>query len=61
MYLEEFSYCDDFLQHGIEIGEEKKSIKVARNLIRFGLPYEKIAEATDLDIANVREIASEVV
>jgi hypothetical protein len=42
---------------GKALGEEKRAIEVARNLLKMGLPMEKIVEATALDLETVKSLA----
>jgi predicted transposase/invertase (TIGR01784 family) len=43
-------------EEGINIGEDKKAIKVAENLLEMGLTIEQIATASEISVERVREI-----
>ncbi|MDN3525296.1 Rpn family recombination-promoting nuclease/putative transposase [Halomonas sabkhae] len=50
-----------FKQEGIEVGEERRAVQTARNLIAdTSLPDEQIANATGLSLAHVQELRREV-
>ena len=48
---------ENALMRGELKGEEKKGIKVARNMLRSGFSIEQTASLSELDIAKVRELA----
>ncbi|MDL4864691.1 Rpn family recombination-promoting nuclease/putative transposase, partial [Halomonas elongata] len=49
------------IEQGIEVGEERRAVQTARNLIAdTSLPDEQIANATGLSLAHVQELRREV-
>lgn len=47
------------LKRGIEQGELQHTIKIAHQLFHFGMSYEQIAQATELDLDFVCELAAQ--
>ena len=41
---------------GVSIGEERKAIDVAQNMINLGLPLETVVSATRLDLEKVKAL-----
>jgi predicted transposase/invertase (TIGR01784 family) len=52
------SNIGDALRRGLEEGEHRKAVKIAKNLIPLGLSPEEIVQTTGLSIDEVRELSS---
>ena len=50
-------WADNFLAQGIEKGMEKGIEKVALKMLAKGKSFEEIAEATDLTIDQIKDLA----
>jgi predicted transposase YdaD len=48
-----------WIERGIEQGEEKKAFAIARNLLAKGWVVEDVAETTDLPIEKVRSLVDD--
>ena len=58
--LEEAGWTAEWEARGEVQGEEKRAIKIARNLIPLGLSIEQIAKAAELDIDKVKELCADM-
>jgi predicted transposase/invertase (TIGR01784 family) len=47
----------EWIERGIEQGEEKKALAIARNLLAKGWVAEEVAETTDLPVEKVHSLA----
>lgn len=47
-------------EEGINIGEDRKAVKVAQNLLKMGLSVEQVATAAELKIEQVEEIKRQI-
>lgn len=43
---------------GIEIGKRAEKMETAKNLINLGIAFDKIAEATKLDLLEIKALAT---
>ena len=48
------------IEKGIEQGEEQKADSIAEKMILGGMPFEKIAEFTELSIERIKALAKKI-
>jgi predicted transposase/invertase (TIGR01784 family) len=52
--FEEFGLTEKWIEQGIEQGEEKAKLLIAKNLVTMGWKIEDVARATELDVSKIQ-------
>ena len=58
--IHDYDIMEEGREQGIAIGEERAKLEAARNLINLGVAFDIIAQAQDLPLEKVRELAEQL-